>query len=186
MVGELPDPSRAPGIAPRDGDRLVLVGPFAPSLAGSELAKQRGELDAGLPQVEIGAVAAALAFVRGVVRDGAATAAHDVSDGGLACALAEMAIAAGSGIEADLDPLVELRGGSGESCLFGEGPGGVVLGVYHDRVDVLLQAAEKAGVGAFEIGSVGGDRLSLSAAERDVSVTLADAERAWRSLPDRL
>src|SRR4029453_16370449 len=94
MVGELPDPSRAPGIAPGEGDRLVLVGPFAPSLAGSELARQRGELDAGLPQVEIGAVAAALAFVRGVVRDGAATAAHDVSDGGMACALAEMAIAA--------------------------------------------------------------------------------------------
>ena len=186
MVGELPDPSRAPGIAPGEGDRLVLVGPFAPSLAGSELAKQRGELDAGLPQVEIDAVAAALAFVRGVVREGAATAAHDVSDGGMACALAEMAIAAGSGIEADLDPLVESRGGSGESCLFGEGPGGVVLGVYHDRVDVLLQAAEKAGIGAFEIGSVGGDRLSLSAAERDVSVTLGDAERAWRSLPDRL
>ena len=186
MVGELPDPSRAPGIAPGEGDRLVLVGPFAPSLAGSELARQRGELDADLPQVEIGAVAAALAFVRGVVRDGAATAAHDVSDGGMACALAEMAIAAGSGIEADLDPLVELRGGSGESCLFGEGPGGVVLGVYNDRVDVLLQAAEKAGIGAFEIGSVGGDRLSLSAAERDVSVTLGDAERAWRSLPDRL
>ncbi len=186
MVGELPDPARAPGIAPGEGDRLVLVGPFAPSLAGSELAKQRGELDAGLPQVEIGAVAEALAFVRRVVRDGTVTAAHDVSDGGLACALAEMAIAAGSGIEADLDPLVELRGGSGESCLFGEGPGGIILGVSAEDVDDLLQAAEQAGVEALEIGGVGGDRLAFSAAERDVSVALADAERAWRSLPDRL
>jgi phosphoribosylformylglycinamidine synthase subunit PurL len=186
MVGELPDPARAPGIAPGEGDRLVLVGPFAPSLAGSELAKQRGELDAGLPQVEIGAVAEALAFVRRVVRDGGATAAHDVSDGGLACALAEMAIAAGSGIEADLDPLVELRGGSGESCLFGEGPGGIILGVSAEHVDDLLQAAERARVEALEIGGVGGDRLTFSAAERDVSVALADAERAWRSLPERL
>jgi phosphoribosylformylglycinamidine synthase subunit PurL len=186
MVGELPDPARAPGIAPGEGDRLVLVGPFAPSLAGSELAKQRGELDAGLPQVEIGAVAEALAFVRRVVREGAVTAAHDVSDGGLACALAEMAIAAGSGIEADLDPLVELRGGSGESSLFGEGPGGIVLGVSAERVADLLQAAERAGIEALEIGGIGGDRLSFSAAERDVSVALADAEHAWRSLPDRL
>jgi phosphoribosylformylglycinamidine synthase len=186
MVGELPDPARAPGIAPGEGDRLVLVGPFAPSLAGSELAKQRGELDAGLPQVEIGAVAKTLTFVRQVVRDGKVSAAHDVSDGGLVCALAEMAIAAGLGIEADLDPLVELRGGSGESCLFGEGPGGIVLGVSADRVDDLLRAAERAGVETLEIGSVGGDRLSLSAAERDVSVALADAERAWRSMPDRL
>jgi len=186
MVGELPDPAGAPGLAPEDGDRLVLVGPFAPSLAGSELARQRGELDAGLPQVEIAAIADALAFVRRVVRDGVVGAAHDVSDGGLACALAEMAIAAGSGIEADLDPLVELRGGSGESCLFGEGPGGIVLGVSADAVAGLLEAAGDAGVDALEIGLVGGERLALSAAERDVSVALADAERAWRSLPDRL
>jgi phosphoribosylformylglycinamidine synthase subunit PurL len=186
MVGELPDPARAPGIAPGNGDRLVLVGPFAPSLAGSELAKQRGELDAGLPQVEIGAVAEALAFARQAVRDGLVTAAHDVSDGGLACALAEMAIAAGVGIEADLDPLVELRGGSGESCLFGEGPGGIILGVSAGRVDELLRGAEEAGVGALEIGSLGGDRLLFSAAERDVSVALADSARAWRSLPDRV
>src|SRR5262249_23622927 len=72
MVGELPDPSRAAGIAPREGDRVILVGPFAPSLAGSELAKQRGELDAGLPASDIGAVADALAFVRTAVRDGVA------------------------------------------------------------------------------------------------------------------
>ncbi len=186
LVGELPDPARTPGIAPSEGDRLILVGPCAPSLAGSELAKQRGELDAGLPQPDIGAVAAALSFVRQAVRDGLATAAHDVSDGGLACALAEMAIAAGSGIEADLDPLVELRGGSGESCLFGEGPGGIVLGVAGERVAELLQAADRAGVEALEVGAVGGDRLDFSAAERDVSVALADAERAWRSLPARL
>jgi phosphoribosylformylglycinamidine synthase subunit PurL len=186
MVGELPDPARAPGIAPREGDRLVLVGPFAPSLAGSELARQRGELDAGLPQPDIGAVGEAVSFVRDVARRGIATAAHDVSDGGLASALAVMGMAAGLGIEADLDPLVELRGGSGESCLFGEGPGGIVLGVRQESVDELLQDARRAGVGALEIGAVGGDRLAFSAAERDVSVALADAERAWRSLPERL
>jgi phosphoribosylformylglycinamidine synthase subunit PurL len=186
MVGELPDPAQAPGIAPGEGDRLVLVGPFAPSLAGSELAKQRGELDAGLPQVEIGAVAEALSFVRQSVRDGIATAAHDVSDGGLACALAEMAIAAGRGIEADLDPLVELSGASGESCLFGEGLGGIVLGVSAERADELLQAANESGVGALAIGLVAGTRLEFSAAERDVSLALADAGRAWRSLAERL
>jgi phosphoribosylformylglycinamidine synthase subunit PurL len=186
MVGELPDPARAPGLSPGEGDRLVLVGPFAPSLAGSELAKQRGELDAGLPQVEIARVAEALALVRELVRDGIATAAHDISDGGLACALAEMAIASGRGIDVDLDPLVELRGGSGESCLFGEGPGGIVLALPEEGYDALAQRASEAGVDALPIGSVGGDRLELAAAERDVSVALADAEGAWRSLAARL
>jgi phosphoribosylformylglycinamidine synthase subunit PurL len=182
MVGELPDAARAPGLAPRQGDRLILVGPFAPSLAGSELAKQRGELDTGLPQPAIAAVADALALVRGLVRDGVASAAHDVSDGGLACALAEMAIAAGSGLDADLDQLVELRGGSGETCLFGEGPGGIVLAVAEKDVGSLVDSAESAGVEAIAIGTTGGDRISIGAAERDVSVALADAEHAWRSL----
>ena len=133
MVGELPDAAAVPGLAPNDGDRLVLVGPFAPSLAGSELAKQRGELDSGLPQVPLDDVDAALRLVREMVREGLATAAHDVSDGGLACALAEMAIAAEAGMDVDLDPLVELRGGSGETNLFGEGPGGIVLAATGER-----------------------------------------------------
>jgi phosphoribosylformylglycinamidine synthase subunit PurL len=186
MVGELPDPARAPGIAPLEGDRLILVGPFAPSLAGSELAKQRGELDAGLPQPEIAAVAEALSFVRQLVRGGMVSAAHDVSDGGLACALAEMAIAGGVGVDADLDPLVELRGGSGETCLFGEGPGGVVLAVGEAPAAEVLRAAEHAGVDAIDLGSATGDRISISAAEQDLSVALADAKRAWGSLPDTL
>ena len=186
MVGELPDPAKAPGLAPREGDRLLLVGPFAPSLAGSELAKQRGELDKGLPQPPITEVDAALKLVRGVVREGLASAAHDISDGGLASALAEMAIAAGTGMEVDLDPLVELRGGSGETCLFGEGPGGIVLAASRDQVQALLERAEAAGVEAVEIGGVTGERISISAAERDISVAVADAERAWLSLAERL
>jgi phosphoribosylformylglycinamidine synthase len=186
MVGELPDPAHAPGIAPLEGDRLILIGPFAPSLAGSELANQRGELDAGLPQPEVGAVAEALSFVRQLVRDGMVSAAHDVSDGGLACALAEMAIAGGVGVDADLDPLVELRGGSGETCLFGEGPGGVVLAVAEAPAAEVLRAAAHAGVDAIELGVAAGDRLSMSAAEQDLSVALADAKRAWGLLAETL
>ena len=97
-----------------------------------------------------------------------------------------MAIAGAVGIEADLDPLVELRGGSGESSLYGEGPGGVVLAVGAGDLDALLERAEGAGVDALAIGSAGGERISLSAAEADVSVALADAERAWRSLAERV
>ncbi len=184
MVGELPDPAAVPGLAPRDGDRLVLVGPFAPSLAGSELAKQRGELDRGLPQIPVDEVDGALQLVRELVREGLVTAAHDVSDGGLACALAEMAIAATLGMKVDLDPLVELRGGSGETNLFGEGPGGIVLAAADPTG--LLERAKAAGIEAVELGAAQGDRIEIAAAERDVSVTLDDAERSWRSLAERI
>ena len=184
MVGELPDPERAGSAALRDGDGVAIVGPFAPSLAGSELAKQRGDLGPGLPAVPIDLVRAATELVREGVRAGRLACVHDVSDGGLACALAECAIAGGVGVRADLDPMVELRGLSGETCLFGEGPGGFVVAGDRGAIEDLAAAIGEAG--ALLVGEAGGDRVELSAAEAELSVPLADAERAWRSLSGRL
>ncbi|HEY8502636.1 MAG TPA: phosphoribosylformylglycinamidine synthase subunit PurL, partial [Solirubrobacterales bacterium] len=105
MVGELPDAGRVAGGAfVREGDAIGLIGPFEPNLAGSELAKQRGRLSMGLPRSDIASVAAACAIVRDAVRAGRLSSAHDGSDGGLACALAECAIAGGVGCEANTEP----------------------------------------------------------------------------------
>jgi len=183
MVGELPDPRRAAGTGfAREGDAIALAGPFAPSLAGSELAKLRGELDLGLPGVDLAVMRAALAVLREAVRSGAVASAHDVSDGGLACALAESAIAGGFGCRVDLDPLVEARGASGETALFGEGPGGFVLSGERAKLEQL--ASDELPV--LVIGEVGSEALEIEAAEQSLSVPLADAERAWRSLGERI
>jgi phosphoribosylformylglycinamidine synthase II len=181
MVGELPDPANAGGVALGDGDAIAVCGPFSPSLAGSELAKLRGELGPGLPSLPIGDVASAIALVRDAVRSGTVTAAHDVSDGGLACGLAEAAIAGGVGLEVDLDPLVELRGCSGDSCLFGEGAGGFVLAGPGADLEALAGAVD-----LLVVGTAGGDRIAISAAEATIDVVLADAARAWHSLGERL
>ena len=184
MVGQLPDPERAPGLDFAAGDLVALVGPFAPSLAGSELAKRRGDLGPGLPALPTDLVRAAIELVREGVRAGRLTSAHDVSDGGLACALAECAIASRVGVRADLDPMVELRGMSGESCLFGEGRGGFVVAGERAAIEELAAAIGEAG--AMVIGEAGGDRIEVSAAEAEIAVDLADAERAWRSLGERV
>src|SRR6185503_13694922 len=86
-----------------------------------------GELGASLPGLPIESVAGAIDAVRDAVAAGHVSAAHDVSDGGVACALAEMAVAGGVGADVDLDELVEARGCSGETALFGEGPGGFLV-----------------------------------------------------------
>jgi phosphoribosylformylglycinamidine synthase II len=183
MVGELPDPATTSGLAFAAGDAVALVGPFAPSLAGSELAKLRGDLGPGLPALPTDIVRAAIELVREGVRAGRLTCAHDISDGGLACALAECAIAGGVGVRADLDPMVELRGLSGETCLFGEGPGGFVVAGERAAIDDVVGAVGEAG--ALLIGEAGGDRIEISAAEAELAVGLADAKRAWRSLDGR-
>jgi phosphoribosylformylglycinamidine synthase len=182
MVGELPDPERAGGLALREGDAIAVCGAFSPSLAGSELAKLRGELGPGLPSLPIAEVIAALDLVREAVRAARLSAAHDASDGGLACALAEMAIAGSVGLDVDLDQLVEARGCSGEVALFGEGPGGFVLAGKPGELEALAGGA----VDLFVVGIAAGDRIRISAAEADADLPLADAERAWRSLGARI
>ena len=173
MVGDLPDPSRAAASAfARGGDAIGLIGPFKPALAGSELAKQRGKLEAGLPQPDLAAVAAACATVRKAVRAGCLASAHDVSDGGLACALAECVIAAGLGCKVELAPLRE-RGCSPEEALFGEGLGGFLISGEVGALEDL---------GATLIGEVGGSTIEIAASECSLTVRLADAESAWRSL----
>jgi phosphoribosylformylglycinamidine synthase II len=177
MVGELPDSAQACGSAfAREGDAIGLLGPFEPSLAGSELAKLRGELAGGLPRPDIAAVAAACATVRDAVQAGKPSSAHDVSDGGLACALAECAIGGGLGCRVDLQPLRE-RGCSPEEALFGEGSGGFLLSGERAALEEL---------GATFVGEVGGTAIEIAAGDHSLTVSLADAEGAWRSLPSRL
>ena len=174
MVGELPDPAQvAGGGFARAGDAIGLIGPFEPSLAGSELAKQRGELAMGLPRSDITAVAAACELVRGAVRAGRLASVHDVSDGGLACAIAESAIVGGIGCEVNVEHLRE-RGAQPEEALFGEGPGGFLVSGERAALEEL---------GATLLGEVGGDQVTIGAGDRSLSLSLADAERAWRSLP---
>jgi phosphoribosylformylglycinamidine synthase len=177
MVGELPDPAVTCGSGfAREGDAVALLGPFEPSLAGSELAKLRGELDAGLPQPDVAAVAAACATVRDAVRTGKLSSAHDISDGGLACALAESAIASGVGCRVDLQPLRE-RGCSPEEALFGEGPGGFLLSGDRETL---------ASLGATLIGETGGTTLELAAGDRSFTVNVDAVKDAWHSLGGRL
>jgi phosphoribosylformylglycinamidine synthase II len=182
MVGELPDPNlAAPSAFAREGDAIALLGPFEPSPRGSELAKQRGELDLGLPQPDVAAVAAACAAVRAAVRAGALASAHDVSDGGLACALAECAIGSGLGCQVDLQHLRE-RGCSPEEALFGEGPGGFVLSGEREK----LEALAGDGVKVLLLGKVGGETVEIAAGDHSLTVPLADAAQAWHSLAERL
>jgi phosphoribosylformylglycinamidine synthase subunit PurL len=181
LVGELPDPERACGSAfAREGDAIGLLGPFTPSLAGSELTKLRGELQMGLPQSDITAVAAACEAVREAVRAGKLYSAHDVSDGGLACALAESAIAGNIGCRVDLTPLLD-RGLSADEALFGEGTGGFLLSGDRATLESIGGGTE-----ALILGDVGGREIEIAAGDRGLELSVTDAVSAWRSLAERL
>ncbi len=143
-----------------------------------ELPDPARALDMGLPQPDIAAVAAACATVRDAVRAGKLSSAHDISDGGLACALAESSIASGLGCRVDLSPLLE-RGCSSEDALFGEGPGGFVV----TGKGVALEALGEVGVDVVLLGTVSGDAIDLTVGERELRIPPKHARSAWCSLP---
>jgi phosphoribosylformylglycinamidine synthase len=181
MVGELPSPEGLPGLALQDGDAIALAGPFAPALAGSELAKLRGELEPGLAEFDVAAIGEAIAAVRRAVRSGRIRVAHDISDGGLAAALAECAIAGGVGLDVDVSELAAKRGDEPEAWLFGEGPGGFVLAGEVGEIATFVEEGL-----AVAVGAAGGDAIRIGAGEAALSLPVADAAAAWRSLGERM
>jgi phosphoribosylformylglycinamidine synthase subunit PurL len=147
MVGKLPDPAAVPRLGfAEEGHTVALVGPFDPALEGSELEKLRGGLARGLPRLDLQAQADALVRLRQAVREGRLATAHDISEGGLACALAESCIAGRLGARVALPA-------AGEPELFGEGSGGVLIAGPPDAVEAVE--------GASVIGVVGGDALEI-------------------------
>jgi phosphoribosylformylglycinamidine synthase subunit PurL len=187
MVGELPDPSKAAGVAFREeGEQIALLGPFSPSLDGSELEKLRGGLADGLAPADLSLHAKHLELVRDAVRGGAISSAHDVSEGGLACAVAECCIAGGVGARVDLAPLLARLGAAAppDDALFGEGPGGVLIS---GSVEALQGLAERVGAdGLIRLGEVGGEALELTAGVARLSLPVEEARGVYeRGLPDR-
>ena len=172
MVGRLPDARSAGRLGfARAGDAIALVGPFAPSLAASELAKLRGEaLPDGLPEIDIEAVIAAQVACATRSAPGALASAHDIAEGGLAVALAECCLAGGLGADVALGEL--FAGADPHEALFGEAPGGFILSGPPDALRELADGASRAGVALSLIGTVGGDALRIALGDESLSATL--------------
>ncbi|MDQ6852530.1 MAG: phosphoribosylformylglycinamidine synthase subunit PurL [Actinomycetota bacterium] len=174
LIDELDD--RPPPAALAAGHRVVVLGDTAPELGGSEWAAVVHGLDGGLPpRADLAAARAVHAVVRGLVADGVVDGVHDCSDGGLAVALAEMAIAGECGFTVTIGGALE--------C-FSESASRVVCAVDPLLAGQVLSRARAAGVTASEAGEARGDRLIADGA---FDVPLADATRAWRdAIPNAL
>jgi len=87
------------------GEALYLLGNTDNELGGSELADELGLASAAVPQVDALASRTRYRTLHQAVREGLVTACHDLSDGGLAVALAEMAIGGRLGARVALDAM---------------------------------------------------------------------------------
>ncbi|TML18104.1 MAG: phosphoribosylformylglycinamidine synthase subunit PurL [Actinobacteria bacterium] len=159
-----------PGVGWREGDRIALLGPSDVSLAGSRWAFDRGARGGSLEGFDLDLHERVASLVRRLVDDGTLHGVHDVSDGGLALALAEMAVRSGVGF--NVARIADHR------AFFGEGPSRVVVAVSADGLVALEAAANSADVPVTRLGVASGDRLRV----KDLlDVPLADAREAWHT-----
>jgi len=155
-----------------EGEAILVIGETRGWLGQSLYLRELcGREDGAPPPVDLAAERRHGDFVRTLIRDGLITAAHDVSDGGLLVALAEMAIA--SGIGAVLEAPSELPA---HAFWFGEDQARYV--VTARNVEPIMERAKAAGVPLTPLGATGGAVVSLGGEQ---PLRVADLKRRFEA-----
>jgi phosphoribosylformylglycinamidine synthase len=160
---------------------VLLVG--APEGWGAHLGQSiylrdvHGRTDGPPPAVDLAHEKRVGDCVRGLIASGIVTACHDLSDGGLAVGLAEMAMASGIGAAVDAPPAEPV------AAFFGEDQGRylLTLSVRPDTAEwtALLADLEKSGVVVHHIGTTGGAELKLGQARGIPVSELVTTHESW-------
>jgi phosphoribosylformylglycinamidine synthase subunit PurL len=168
---------RATADALQQGDTLVLIGDTAGHLGQSVYARDLFELGGGAPKVDLALEKKNGDFVRGLIADGLVRACHDLSDGGLAVAAAEMAL--GSDVGVQLGYQGDL---SDPAFLYGEDQARYLIALPSNKADDLDKRARAAGVSYLVVGEAGGREISyLGVSGNRERVPLEDLRKAHES-----
>jgi phosphoribosylformylglycinamidine synthase II len=174
-VGLIEDAAKAVDLAlKRDGDALILIGETRGHLGASVYLREiEGREDGPPPPVDLAAERKNGDFVRQQIAGGLVASCHDISDGGLLVALAEMAMAGGRGVA--LDPLpagIPVHGWE-----FGEDQARYLIETA--TPDLVLAQAKNEGICAERIGTVRGGELTLPGAGAISVQELKEANEGW-------
>jgi phosphoribosylformylglycinamidine synthase II len=176
MVGLLDDAARSCTLSFKAaGSSVVVLGGVAGLLAGGLFLRELHGATRGRPEdVDFELHSRLLAIAREAVAHGWLQSAHDCSDGGMAVALAECAIAGGTGADVTLPDA-----GRVDAALFGEAPSRIVVSVADEHLAALRELAVAHDVPLHALGRTGGDRLQITAAGRRViDAPIAELARA--------
>jgi phosphoribosylformylglycinamidine synthase subunit PurL len=157
------------------GEKILLIGKTGGWLGLSLYVRHICGCDEGAPPpVDLSEERRNGDFVRSLVQQQRVSAAHDISDGGLAVALAEMAIAGGTGasiaIPADVPD---------HAFLFGEDQARYVLTAAPLEADAIRSAARSAGIACEILGVTGANTLTLGGAPAILVEDLAKSHENW-------
>jgi phosphoribosylformylglycinamidine synthase len=176
-VGLLADFSKSATLAFKSqGEAIILIGETQGWLGQSLYLRDIcGREEGAPPPVDLLEERENGDVVRALIAEGLVTAAHDLSDGGLLVALAEMAIAAGIGATLAEPPIDT----PAHAFWFGEDQARYLVTAPRSQVDIVMRRGQAAQVPVQIIGNTGGDTIALSG-ERPVLVkALAERFEGW-------
>jgi len=167
------------------GDVILLLGERHGELGGSEYLKVIHGLEAGLPpRVDLALERAVQQVCLQAIRAGLVGSAHDVSDGGLAVALAECCM---TGPGAALGATVTLDGTiRPDALLFGEVASCILLGVRPEAAAEVQAMAQAQGVPCTVLGRVEGADLTICGNDFNLSVPVTRLQETWATGLSRL
>lgn len=141
-----------------EGDAIYVLGDTRAELGGSEFqAIMHGVSEGRPPELSLDTEKKLLGGVLKAIQSGLVQSAHDVSEGGLAAALAESCISGNIG--ASVEWSTDLRN---DVALFSESQSRIVLSVSPDHKNALENLLQEAGVPFTALGVVGGNKLSIN------------------------
>ncbi|WP_282070562.1 phosphoribosylformylglycinamidine synthase subunit PurL [Janibacter hoylei] len=145
------------------GEIVLLLGETRDELDGGEWAHAlHGHLGGTPPRVDLAAEKALASFFVDAVRRGLLASSHDLSDGGLAAALAESTLTGGTGASIDLAPVLERDGIDAFTALYSESTARAVVTVRSEAdLAAVVGIAEAHGVPLARLGATDGDRLRI-------------------------
>jgi phosphoribosylformylglycinamidine synthase len=175
-VGLLKDASRHATIAfKRAGDVVILVGETRGHLGQSIYLREiEGKEEGAAPPVDLAAERKNGDFVRRLIEAGRVDTCHDLSDGGLIVALAEMAMAKSIGASVGQASIADAIG-----FWFGEDQARYLISVPQAQAQGIMDEARAAGITMAELGKTGGDTLVLDDKPGIAVATLRAAHENW-------
>jgi len=161
----------------KEGDVIILLGDTKAELGGSEFQYvMHGVTEGRPPQIDLDAEKKLLNAVLGAIQKGLVASAHDLSDGGLAVALAESCISGRLGAKVNF--ATELRN---DIALFSESQSRILLSASPEQAEELKQWIAGQGVPYQELGQVEGTELQIQVnAKPAIQAPVAQLEKAWK------
>jgi phosphoribosylformylglycinamidine synthase len=164
----------------REGDRILLLGTDRLELGGSAFLRLLHDCEQGRPPaVDLDAEARLAALLRRLALAGGLSTAHDISEGGLAVALAEATFGHELGARVSLDAT--------PVSLFSESQARAIVALSPASAEAALALAAEMAVPAVEIGEVGGSSLRLELGGEVSTREVGELKRVWQqALPRAL